>query len=75
MRVTASSASDAWCWFTDSTNRAGAKWAGQHYQAGSTKVIAVGTMDLRFGDETHVGTMTAVVNGQTLVNPLARFAF
>lgn len=52
----------------------GAAWAGMHYSGDSTKVTRVGTMELRFGAD-KPGTMTAVVNGATIVNPLAKFNF
>lgn len=52
----------------------GAPWAGRHYSADSTKITRVGTMELRFGND-RPGTMTAVVNGETIVMPLSRFDF
>jgi len=51
----------------------GAAWAGKHYAADATKVVRVGTMELRLGDD--VPGMTATVDGVTVDSPLQRFAF
>jgi hypothetical protein len=53
----------------------GARWAGSHYDGAATRVIPVGTLELRFPAGDKPGTMTAVVDGVTIVNPLFQFGF
>jgi len=52
----------------------GAAWAGVHYSSDATKVTRVGSMELRFGAD-KPGTMTAVVDGETITMPLMKFDF
>lgn len=52
----------------------GATWPGAHYSGDSTKVIEVGTMELAFADKDK-GTISTVVDGKSIVNPLQRFQF
>jgi hypothetical protein len=53
----------------------GTTWPGAHYNGASTQVIAAGTMQLVFDAKALTGTMTTVVDGKTLVNPIQRFDF
>jgi hypothetical protein len=53
----------------------GSPWAGFHYDGRTTQSIAVGTMELQFATDAKSGTMTSVVDGRTIVNPIQRFDF
>jgi len=53
----------------------GGSWPTQeHYDSSATKVTVAGTLDLAFTGDS-AGTMTAVVDGKTIVNPIQRFGF
>ena len=53
----------------------GSQWPGAHYDGASTKVIEIGTLDLAFGADAKTGTMTAKLEGHTVVNPIQKFDF
>jgi hypothetical protein len=53
----------------------GGPWPGEHYNGAGTRAISVGTMELQFAADGKSGTMTSVVDGRTVVNPIQRFDF
>lgn len=46
----------------------------EHYDPSATKVSPAGTLDLAFTSDS-AGTMTAVIDGKTISNPIQRFGF